>query len=136
MKPVIFSSLLIIALTFFACGKKKEKSELDEIVSEITETETEGQKKSHDNAGMTLKKKIKRGKTLYLTYCIACHNMNPKLIGALGPEVYGASEELLRLRILEKKYPEGYKPKRKTKLMEPIPELKDDIVFLHAYLNN
>jgi mono/diheme cytochrome c family protein len=75
-----------------------------------------------------------KGKTLYVKNCISCHG-NP-LRGAMGPDLWGSSEELIRLRVRELKYPDGYKPKRKTKLMRPFPKLTDqDIKYLHEYLN-
>ncbi len=79
---------------------------------------------------------IQKGKMVYLANCIACHNANPKISGAVGPEIFGASLELLKSRVREGKYPPGYKPKRTTSLMVPLPQLSDqDISDLHAYLN-
>ena len=80
---------------------------------------------------------VQKGRTIYQAKCIACHNADPKLAGALGPEVKGASLELLKLRIKEGVYPQNYTPKRTTKLMVPMPELsEEDIKALHAYLNS
>ena len=78
---------------------------------------------------------VTKGKSVYQTQCIACHNSNPKLDGALGPAVYGAGLELLERRVVHGDYPENYKPKRKTKVMQPLPHLKPDLEALHAYLN-
>lgn len=77
----------------------------------------------------------KRGKTVYQTHCIACHNPDPHKPGTLGPEVFGSSQELIELRVLQAKYPEGYKPKRQTHTMAPLPHLKDEIKALTEYLN-
>ena len=79
---------------------------------------------------------FEKGRKSYLANCIACHNPNPKKDGAVGPAVADASLELLRLRVLDAKYPEGYKPKRATTAMAALPHLKDDIEALHAYLNS
>lgn len=80
---------------------------------------------------------VQKGRTIYQAKCIVCHNADPKLAGALGPEVKGTSLELLKLRIKEGVYPQNYTPKRTTKLMAPMPELSDeDIKALHAYLNS
>jgi|APCry1669190691_1035309.scaffolds.fasta_scaffold03840_2 mono/diheme cytochrome c family protein len=76
-----------------------------------------------------------RGNIVYQTHCTSCHHSEPKRNGSLGPAVAGASEELLRARILEGKYPEGYKPKRQTKIMVPLPTLKEEIKSLYLYLN-
>ena len=80
---------------------------------------------------------VQKGRTIYQAKCIVCHNADPKLAGALGPEVKGASLELLKLRIQKGIYPQGYAPKRTTRLMVPTPELsEEDIQALYAYLNN
>jgi mono/diheme cytochrome c family protein len=77
-----------------------------------------------------------RGKAIYSSACIACHNADPKVSGALGPDIAGSSRELLEARILRAAYPEGYKPKRESRTMVALPYLKDDIESLHAYLNS
>ena len=76
-----------------------------------------------------------KGESIYKSNCISCHNIDPKLDGAVGPKVFGASKELLETRVLSGTYPEGYKPLRTTRLMQPLVHLKDDIPALHAYLN-
>ena len=72
---------------------------------------------------------IKKGKTIYMSNCIVCHNIDPHKNGSLGPGLSGSSLELVRLRVLETKYPVGYTPKRKTKLMKPFPKLKSRKAF-------
>lgn len=79
---------------------------------------------------------IARGKVVYATNCTACHHPDPKKPGNLGPEVFGSTKELLEARVLRKDYPQGYTPKRKTNVMTPLPQLKNDIEALTAYLNN
>jgi len=77
-----------------------------------------------------------KGKGIYFSVCIACHNANPKLPGAVGPDIYGSSLELLEHRVILGKYPEGYKPKRKGQEMPVFEDLKKDIPALHFFLNN
>jgi hypothetical protein len=60
--------------------------------------------------------------------------MNPAQDGALGPAVAGASMELLEARILRGEYPEGYTPKRPSKIMVPLPHLEPKLPELAAYL--
>lgn len=79
---------------------------------------------------------VDKGRAVYLSTCIACHNPDPTQNGALGPAVQGSSIELLEARILHAKYPEGYKPKRETAQMPAFPELKNEIPALHAFLNS
>ena len=75
-----------------------------------------------------------KGKQVYMTNCIACHNVDPSKKGALGPEIKGSSKALVTARVLSGKYPKGYKPKRATKLMPPMPHLKGNIADLAAFL--
>ena len=78
---------------------------------------------------------LQRGRTVYSANCTACHNADPKKPGALGPEVFGASAELLEARVVHGNYPAGYTPKRATKIMQPLPQLKGDLDALRAFLN-
>lgn len=77
---------------------------------------------------------VTRGKQAYLGTCIACHNMNPALDGAIGPAVKGSSRELIEAKVLRGDYPAGYKPKRTTKAMPPQPALAASIDDLAAFL--
>lgn len=78
---------------------------------------------------------VSRGMRVYRSNCIACHNLDPNKPGSQGPDVFGSSLELLEARVLSLKYPPGYKPKRMTKLMRPMPMIKKDLPALEAYLN-
>lgn len=78
---------------------------------------------------------LKKGKTVYESYCIACHNRDPKVRGSVGPDVWGSSLELLEARVIQGKYPDGYTPKQTTGAMAALPFLKNDLPALHAYLN-
>ncbi len=78
---------------------------------------------------------IQKGRVTYQANCIACHNMDPKKAGTLGPEVFGSSRELIEARILRAEYPPGYTPKRSTHTMAALPHLKNDLDALSAYLN-
>ena len=75
-----------------------------------------------------------RGKQVFLTECIACHNPNPARDGVLGPAIKGASQELLEARVLRAAYPPGYTPKRSTALMPAQPKLAPKIPDLAAFL--
>ncbi|HVK62100.1 MAG TPA: cytochrome c [Bdellovibrionales bacterium] len=79
---------------------------------------------------------VAKGKAAYQSNCIACHNPNPSIDGALGPAVAGSSRELLEARVLTASYPSGYTPKRTTVVMAALPHLKNDIDALTAYLNS
>lgn len=77
-----------------------------------------------------------RGRVVYQTQCSACHHSNPKKTGAIGPEVFGSSRELLESKLLRGEYPIRYKAKRNTHAMPVLPHLKNEIVSIHAFLND
>ena len=77
-----------------------------------------------------------RGRMIYSTQCTACHNMDPKMDGSLGPAIAGSSLELVEARVMRAQYPDGYTPKRASKTMSALPHLKEEIPALHAFLNS
>ncbi len=77
---------------------------------------------------------VERGRQIYLANCITCHNPDPTKRGGSGPEIAGASRELIEARVLRAGYPPGYTPKRTTKSMIPLPHLKPVIDDLAAFL--
>ncbi len=79
---------------------------------------------------------IEGGRSVYNANCIACHSMDPTKDGALGPAVSGSSPALLETRVLRGEYPEGYEPKRTTRVMIPLPHLEPRLPELAAYLNS
>jgi mono/diheme cytochrome c family protein len=79
---------------------------------------------------------VAEGKLVYATNCIACHNPNPRLAGALGPALAGSSEELLAAKVLRNEYPPGYTPKRQSNAMVALPHLEPKIPALAAYLQS
>jgi mono/diheme cytochrome c family protein len=75
------------------------------------------------------------GEKVYQNVCIACHNGNPNLDGALGPANAGSSQELLAAKVLRGEYPPGYAPKRPgSNAMPRFEYLADKIPALAAYL--
>jgi mono/diheme cytochrome c family protein len=75
-----------------------------------------------------------RGRRVYQSQCIACHNPDPAQNGAVGPAVRGSSADLVRAKVLDGRYPDGYTPKRATKVMQPMPQLAQDVPALAEYL--
>lgn len=112
MIKVVF--LLFFVILFSACQKQAETTS------------------SQAKAPVDL---YQKGKSVYMSNCIACHNTNPKLAGGVGPEVFGSSKELLEARILKAEYPQGYTPKRSTRMMQAHPHLRDDIEALQVFLS-
>ena len=75
-----------------------------------------------------------RGRQVYLAQCTSCHAMDPAQTGAVGPPIKGSSPELLEAKLLRGSYPQGYAPKRTSKVMPPQPHLAGDIPALAAYI--
>ena len=75
-----------------------------------------------------------RGRQVYVSQCTSCHAFDPAQPGPVGPEVKGASREVLEAKTLKATYPPGYKPKRPTSVMPPMPQLAADIPALAEYL--
>lgn len=75
-----------------------------------------------------------RGRAVYTANCIACHNPDPSLEGGIGPAIAGSSLELVEARVMRNEYPDGYKPKRDTKAMIPLPFLEKDLPALATFL--
>ncbi len=79
---------------------------------------------------------VARGRSVYMSNCIACHNPDPTKDGAIGPANAGSSEALLEAKVIHNTYPPGYKPKRDSNAMIALPHLAKEIPALHAYLNS
>ena len=74
------------------------------------------------------------GKVLFITKCTQCHNTDPSKTGAVGPDIADSSFELIKLKTQQRKYPTGYRPKRKTLIM-PVIKLTDaQIESIRAYI--
>lgn len=76
-----------------------------------------------------------RGKQAYLKNCMSCHGPDPAVDGPVGPKIVGASPALVEARVMRASYPPDYKPRRTTRLMQPMPQLAGQLADLSAYLN-
>ena len=121
----LFCALLLIML-ISSCEKKS-------IKQEEVESEPDQKKLNYTIASTT---DIEKGRMAYFANCVSCHNNNPKKPGSIGPEVYGASIDVLTQKIVFGKYPENYRPKRKSKIMPLMPHLNKEISNLHAFINS
>ena len=128
------SVLLASVLVFSGCEEKDKKPEPASVAQTEESSSTAQTTKEATGSQPNQAGRIKRGKSIYFAYCIACHNMDPAKVGSVGPAIRGSSKELLTLKVTQGAYPEGYQPKRITKLMPPLPNLKAGIPFLHAFL--
>lgn len=77
---------------------------------------------------------VQRGRVIYMSNCVVCHNADPNLPGSQGPPIAGSSRELVEDRVLHLAYPPGYTPKRKTHAMRAIPTLAPEIDNIVAFL--
>jgi len=76
----------------------------------------------------------RRGRQIYMSNCVVCHNPDPNLPGSQGPAIAGSSRELVEARLLHLSYPPGYKPKRTTHAMRALPQLAGHIGEITAFL--
>ena len=85
-------------------------------------------------------KLLERGRRIYISNCISCHNKDPNIKGAIGPEVIDAPLEVMTSKIMTGGYPnplpKGFVPKRKTKAMRKIPKLEKDIPAIYAWIQS
>lgn len=83
---------------------------------------------------------LEKGRRLYLSTCLQCHNRNPNLKGSLGPELVDAPLEVMVSKITTGKYPEklpaGFIPKRKTTMMRKLLVAEKDIPSIHAWIQS
>lgn len=83
---------------------------------------------------------LEKGRRAYLSVCIQCHNRDPNLKGPLGPELVDSPISIMQHKVVTGRYPEvlpkGYVPKRKTKLMRPLPKLEKDVPNIHAWIQS
>lgn len=75
-----------------------------------------------------------RGRRVYMTNCIVCHNPDPTQPGAQGPPIAGSSRELIEARVVHAAYPPGYTPQRTTHGMPAQPLLAGRVDDLTAFL--
>ncbi len=83
---------------------------------------------------------IEKGRKLYVANCLRCHNKDPNIKGSIGPEVVDAPYDVMYSKVMTGKYPDplpkGFIPKRKSRAMQPLPRLKNDIPAIWAYVQS
>jgi mono/diheme cytochrome c family protein len=83
---------------------------------------------------------LQRGAKVYKANCVRCHNADPNLKGSIGPQQVDAPFEVVVAKVMTGKYPDplpqGFVPKRKTKAMTPLKNVKNDIPYIHAWIQS
>ncbi len=83
---------------------------------------------------------VARGKVVYLSNCISCHNKDPREQGSVGPAQSATPWEVVKHKVITGRYPEalppGYTPARTTKAMRAFPKLESDLPAIWAYLKS
>lgn len=83
---------------------------------------------------------LDKGKKIFLSNCIQCHNKDPNKKGSLGPELIDTPLEVMIYKVTTGKYPPklpaGFIPKRKTKAMRSFPKLRGEIPAIHAWIQS
>ena len=92
--------------------------------------------KNNQKNSVALTNDIEKGRMVYFANCVSCHNNNPKKPVSIGPVVYGVPIDVLTQKIVSGKYPENYRPKRKSKIMPSMPHLTKEISNLDAFINS
>jgi len=78
---------------------------------------------------------VAMGRAMFMSHCIACHNVDPSRDGSLGPAIKGSSLELVQARVMRGEYPPGYTPKRTSHIMVKLPITEEDVEKIHKFLN-
>lgn len=74
------------------------------------------------------------GEITFKANCAVCHGA--KAEGYIGPNIQNSDLELLKLKVTKGQYPEGYQPKRGTRVMPKFPHLYPKIESIHEYLRS
>jgi mono/diheme cytochrome c family protein len=79
---------------------------------------------------------IQEGKRIYVSNCARCHNTNPHKPGSIGPDLFSTPENVFYTKVVHGKYPQGYKPKRPTKVMPKFKHLTNKIDMIYKYIRS
>ena len=79
---------------------------------------------------------IQEGKRIYIMTCTKCHNTNPNKAGIIGPDLYSTPLEVFESKVIKGTYPNGYKPKRKTRVMPKFKNLTNKIDAIYNYIRS
>lgn len=139
MKLILIGTLLGSLLVLTACNSPKHQE--DFVVKELPKPTLEPEEGPKVEAkGEEKLTGIDRGRQIWIGTCTQCHNKDPNVKGAIGPETVDAPLEVLHAKVMTGRYPEplpaGFVPKRTTKNMRPLPQFEKDTADIHAYIQS
>lgn len=141
MKSLIAGVLAGSLLVLVSCQKAHEEAEFKivEVEKPVLEKEVVVAEVV-DDFDPSKGPDLERGKKIWTTTCNQCHNKDPNLKGAVGPETVDAPLEVMTAKVMTGKYPDvlppGFVPKRTTKAMKPFPKLEKYIPSIWAYVQS
>lgn len=143
MIHILWSAVLVILYLFFMIMTPVKAPSPDKIVKKVEKKEKVVEAKPTATATIepvdpaTL---IAKGQEVYTKNCLTCHNKDPNVKGAIGPELVDAPLEVMQVKVKTGRYPEvlpaGFVPKRTTKQMRKFPNLEVDVPAIHAYIQS
>ena len=77
-----------------------------------------------------------KGKKVYQSQCVKCHNTNPSKIGILAPDIAGSSLQTIESMLLNGRPPEGQTPKWTHVEMDPLPHLIEEAPYIFEYIDS
>jgi mono/diheme cytochrome c family protein len=132
---IIAGALTAAAVCALACGDSSERPKPSASPSPSTTGSKPAPPPTEpEPAEMSQEELVARGRSVYLANCTACHNLDPRSQGAIGPDIAGSSLELIEGKVLRNEYPPGYTPKRDSRAMVPLPYVEKEIPALAAFL--
>jgi mono/diheme cytochrome c family protein len=102
-----------------------------DLESYINETGIDPKEKLDDDTLLLLSSKV-AGEIIFKATCAVCHGARGE--GYIGPNIQNSSLELLISKVTKGQYPDGYKPKRNTKVMPRFPHLYPKLPDVQEYL--
>lgn len=144
MKLFIIGSLVGSLLLLTACNSKHGEHEftVKEVRKPVLGAQPDDEAAPAVAAGGPVEgeSELDTGKRIWLTTCTQCHNRDPNVKGAVGPETVDAPLEVMYAKVMTGRYPEplppGFVPKRTTKAMRKLPQFENDIPKIWAYVQS
>lgn len=128
----------LVPFLFLSCNKQSEPAPVETAAPAVAVTQDPALTVHETNTVVEVD--LDKGRRLYLSNCISCHNRDPNMKGAVGPEMVDAPIEVMTSKVMTGKYPDplpaGFVPKRKTKAMLKIVKLEKDIPSIHAWVQS